>query len=249
MIELHISDPPRMTNQNYQIGFEVCFSCWIIGGLADFFISFKYLKSAVGLFNSKKLKQVRVLEWGSVTVFLTCFLSTQIAVVSYAIVNDYSQDTFAIKVLLDTWSIPIWIHRLFIFNLCLFIVFEAVVTVVLITALVLIRRFIQRKNSNDILIGSTIIMNLVQYTTCCLQFFNFVRITNSEQDCFELTENMIRTNTCFNVLMVLLYVSQTFVYFISYRYAEAAAKVRNAKSYVKQIPTVRYQPTSALTDS
>ena len=48
-----------------------------LGGLADYFIAFKYLKSAVGLTLQKvsRLKKIQLTEWGLLLIFSVGFIT------------------------------------------------------------------------------------------------------------------------------------------------------------------------------
>ena len=66
----------KISKTAWDVGFNVCFSCWVLGGSSDYIIAFKYLKSAFGIVNRKILGKIRILELTSISVFLIVFLTT-----------------------------------------------------------------------------------------------------------------------------------------------------------------------------
>lgn len=116
----------------------------------------------MGIVRRSKLKQISWVEYTSVIVFLTVFLTSQCFIAIFIA----RLDQITIKeLIIKGVSLPSWIHKLLIFDLVLFIVFFAVVLGALLTALYLIRRF--NENSNNVFITVTIVMNLVEYTMVC----------------------------------------------------------------------------------
>ena len=63
--------------KTWRITVGICNIFWIVGGLADYFIAFKYLKSAVGLTLQKvsRLKRIRLTEWGLLLIFSVGFIT------------------------------------------------------------------------------------------------------------------------------------------------------------------------------
>ena len=150
----------------WNVGYQVCFACFIMGGIPDCMIAFKYLKSAFGIVNRKMLGKINKLQWAMISVFLVTFWTSQIIIGHFLIHHEYDRNKLIAEILIGNFSAPRWMHAIFIFDLCLIIVFECIVMAVLIVALYLIRKFSQ--HSSDTYIAVTILMITLYYTTVCI---------------------------------------------------------------------------------
>ena len=80
--------------KTWKITVGICFIFWVVGGLADYFIAFKYLKSAVGVAAKKasRIKKTQITEWVLLVIVCAGFIPYAIFIARY-VVSEESQYT------------------------------------------------------------------------------------------------------------------------------------------------------------
>ena len=164
--------------KTWKITAGICFFFWVVGGLADYFIAFKYLKSAVGVAVKKasRLKKAQIIEWVLLVTVGVGFIPYAILIARY-IVSQESQYSIRYMVANEIY-VPEWILKLQIFSLFIIIGFSAILIIVLLRALYVIKS--SNPNANVAFIVVHIVMFTCVYGLVCFSVFNIYSLSKAK---------------------------------------------------------------------